>query len=96
MIVDESIEICERTVASLREADKDYDKHPAIVVAPSWWVEKVKLYHGVAGTDLEIDSFCQCKLLVQDVPGPEVVAGDGRRWSLLPAWLRADKAKETP
>lgn len=89
MIADESTDICERTVRKLKDEDKDYDQHPAVVAAPQWWVQKLKEAHGVGGTDLEIDNFCGCAVKVMDVPEPTLVAADGRMWSLLPAWLRA-------
>lgn len=93
MIAAESIEIIARTVNKLRQEDPDYDKHPAVLAVPGWWVQKIKEAHGAGGTDLEIDSVEGCEVLVkEETAEPLLIAADGRTWPVVPAWLRSRPA----
>ena len=91
MIIADSIKICERVLATLPPTPEE----PAIVAAPTWWVNMVKA-HGGAEQDEELDKFCGCKVIVKDeLKEPSLVAADGRTWSILPIWARTRDAEQT-
>lgn len=87
MLAPESLDIIIRTVKKLRQEDPDYDQHPAVVIAPGWWVEKIKAAGG-GEPDAELESVEGCAVIVKEVAEPAILAADGRMWSAIPAWLR--------
>lgn len=91
MITDESISNIQRTVAHLRREDEDYEKHPAVIAAPKWWVNLVKtIYVGQMATpEDELDTIEGCAVTIKDdIDEPFAVAADGRFFPVLPGWAR--------
>ena len=95
MIVDESIANIQRTVAHLKKEDTGYDANPAVVVAPTWWIDLVRnaFREKMETPDDAIDSVAECKLIVKDdLAEPVTVAHDGRIYPVMPVWARRANA----
>lgn len=95
MVVDESLNNILRTVAHLKsKSPETYDKEPAVVAAPTWWIDLVsKMLAPVAAsyTDeaTELDSVHGCKVIRRDdLPEPVTISAGGTTYPVLPAWAR--------
>lgn len=91
MITDESISNIKRTVAHLRREDKDYDQRPAVIAAPTWWVNLVRtIYVGQMETpEDELETIEGCAVVVKDdIEEPFTVSHEGRMYPVLPGWAR--------
>ena len=95
MIVPDSIENIERTVAHLQQADEDYEKYPAVLLSPKWFLDEVAKSFSEKKETItdEVESIAGIKVIVNDdMEEPVTLSGDGRMFPVLPKWARKNRS----